>query len=135
MSHPKGFANVVYPATDLDASVAAFTALLGAGPTFQGPDFAAFDGGITLSSKPWVNHPLVFWTVDNLVETHAAMVAAGAAPLGEIADGSLAEIGTAEITHGDPATGIVDMPGSRLAVLRAADGNLIALNESVPMSW
>ncbi|MGW4351019.1 hypothetical protein ACWELJ_02905 [Nocardia sp. NPDC004582] len=63
------------------------------------------------------------------------MVAAGATPLGEIADGSLAEIGAAHITHGDPATGIVDMPGSRPAVLRAADGNLIALDQSVPTSW
>ncbi|GAB3205976.1 hypothetical protein [Nocardia tengchongensis] len=63
------------------------------------------------------------------------MVAAGATALGEIADGSLAEIGAARITHGDPATGIVNMPGGRLAVLRAADGNLIGLNQSVPMSW
>ncbi|RMI31274.1 VOC family protein [Nocardia stercoris] len=135
MSHPKGFANVVYPATDLAASIAAFTAVLGTGPTFQGPDFAMFDGGISVSTKPWVNHPLVFWTVDDIADTHATLVAAGATALGEIADGSLAEIGTAEITHGDPATGIVDMPGSRLAVLRAADGNLIALNQPVAMSW
>lgn len=135
MSHTKGFANVVYPATDIDASVAAFTALFGAGPTYQGPDYATFDGGIALSSKPWVGQPLVFWTVDDITETHAAMVAAGATALGEIADGSLAEIGTAQITHGDPATGIVDMPGSRLAVLRAADGNLIALNQPVAGAW
>ncbi|MFE2955500.1 VOC family protein [Nocardia tengchongensis] len=135
MSYPKGFANVVYPVADIETGVSAFAALFGAAPTFQGPDFAVFDGGISLSSKPWVEHPLVFWTVEDIAETHAAMVAAGATALGEIADGSLAEIGTAQITHGDPATGIVDMPGSRLAVLRAADGNLIALNQPVAMSW
>ncbi|UGT44899.1 hypothetical protein LTV02_16515 [Nocardia yamanashiensis] len=51
--------------------------MLGAAPTFQGPDFAAFDGGIILSSKPWVGHPLVFWSVDDIAEAHAGLVAAG----------------------------------------------------------
>jgi hypothetical protein len=47
--------------------------------------------------------------------------------MGEVADGSLAELGTAKITNGDPKTGIVDDGAGKLAVLKAADGNLVAL--------
>jgi hypothetical protein len=32
--------------------------------------------------------------------------------------------------NGDPETGIVDVPGGRLAVLRAPDGNLIGLTQT-----
>jgi catechol 2,3-dioxygenase-like lactoylglutathione lyase family enzyme len=132
MSELKGFANVVFPARDLDAGVAAWTAMLGREPAFVGEDFAAFGGDgveIGLTALPWVDHPLVFWQVDNVDEAHRALVTRGATPLGEIADGSLAELGSAEITNGDPATGIVDVPGGRLAVLKAPDGNLIGLTE------
>jgi len=53
----------------------------------------------------------------------------------EVADGSIAELGTSEVANGDPATGIVDVPGGRLAVVRAADGNLLGLNQAVAMDW
>jgi hypothetical protein len=109
-----GFKNVVFPARDLAAGVDAWTAVLGQEPAFVGEDFAVFTGDgaeIGLSSAPWVDHPLVFWEVAEIEEAHRALVAAGAVPLGEIADGSLAEIGTADVTNGDPTTGIVDVPG------------------------
>ena len=128
----KGFANVVFPARDLAAGVAAWTAMLGQEPAFVGDDFAAFSGNgveVGLTSLPWVDYPLVFWQVDDVEETHGVLVGRGATPLGEIADGSLAELGTAEVTNGDPATGIVDVPGGRLAVLRAPDGSLIGLTQ------
>lgn len=128
----KGFANVVLPARDLDRSVSAWTAILGQEPAFVGDDFAAFVGGgveIGLTSLPWVDHPLVFWRVEDVEAAHRALVSRGATPLGEIADGSLAELGTADVTNGDPATGIVDVPGGRLAVLRAEDGNLVGLTQ------
>ena len=137
MGDLKGFANVVFPARDLEAGVAAWSAVLGEGPAFQGPDFAVFTGGgveLGLTAAPWVDHPLVFWKVDDIEDSHRNLVAAGATPLGEVADGSLAELGTAEVTNGDPATGIVDVPGGRLAVLRAADGNLVGLNQEVPFA-
>jgi predicted enzyme related to lactoylglutathione lyase len=132
MGELKGFANVVFPARDLDSAVEAWSAMLGQEPAFVGDDFAAFSGGgveIGLSALPWVDHPLVFWSVDDVEDAHRTIVARGATPLGEIANGSLAELGTAEVTNGDPATGIVDVPGGRLAVLRAPDGNLIGLTQ------
>ena len=44
MSEIKGFANVVFPARDLEAGVSAWTAMLGREPAFVGDDFAAFSG-------------------------------------------------------------------------------------------
>ncbi|GIH02087.1 hypothetical protein Rhe02_01540 [Rhizocola hellebori] len=130
MSQFKGFANVVYPTDDLQASVAAWTAILDQEPAFVGDDFAGFTGKgveVALSSAPWVDHPLVFWKVDNLEEAREELISRGAVPMGEVADGSLAELGTAKITNGDPKTGIVDVGAGKLAVLKAADGNLVAL--------
>ena len=123
MSHIKGFGNVVLPARDLAPSIATWSALLGQPPAFQGDDFAIFTGGgveIGLTSKPWVDYPLVFWTVDDIEATHRRLLAAGATAMVEVADGSLAELGTGDVANGDPATGIVDVPGGRLAVVRAA---------------
>jgi len=137
MGDLKGFANVVFPARDLEAGIAAWSAVLGEEPAFRGSDFAVFTGGgveLGLTAAPWVDHPLVFWKVDDIEETHRTLVSAGATPMGEVADGSLAELGTAEVTNGDPATGIVDVTGGRLAVLKAADGNLVGLNQKVPIA-
>ena len=132
MSELKGFANVVFPARDLAAGVSAWSAMLGREPAFVGADFAAFTGDgveVGLTALPWVDQPLVFWTVDDIEQAHGALLARGATPLGEIADGSLAELGSAEVTNGDPATGIVEVPGGRLAVVRAPDGSLIGLTQ------
>jgi hypothetical protein len=96
MGHLKGFASVVFPARDLEAGIAAWRAVLDEAPAFHGPDFAVFTGGgteIGLSAAPWVDHPLVFWRVEDMDAAHSALVAAGATLLGEIVDGSLAELG------------------------------------------
>ena len=138
MGHFQGFGNVVIPARDLQSSIATWTALLGQGPAFQGDDFAYFTGQgveIGLTSKPWVDFPLVFWTVDDIATAHRSLLAAGATAMVEIADGSLVDLGTGEVTNGDPATGIVDVPGGRLAVVKAADGNLLGLNQNVATDW
>lgn len=136
----KGFSNVVFPVKDLDVSIAAWTALLGQDPAYQGPDYAGFSHAgidIGLTAAPWVDQPLVFWTVEDIQDAHRALIAAGATAMVETADGSLAELGTAAAAAGDnidAATGIVHMPGARLAVLKAADGNLIGITQYLPPS-
>lgn len=117
---------------------AAWSATLGGGPAWEAPDFAAFTGGdveIGLSRLPWFDHPLVFWQVDDIAEAHGELLAAGATALGEVAGGSMADLGTAPVVNGDPATGIVDVPGRKLAVIRTADGSLIGLLQDVPTAW
>jgi hypothetical protein len=63
------------------------------------------------------------------------LIAAGATPLAEIADGSLAALGTAPVTNGDPETGIADVPGLRLAVVQPADGSKLGVRQTLPTSW
>ena len=92
MGEVKGFANVVFPARDLDAGVAAWTAMLGQDPAFVGDDFAVFSGDgveVGLTALPWVDHPLVFWRVDDIEDSHRTLVARGATPLGETAGARL----------------------------------------------
>jgi catechol 2,3-dioxygenase-like lactoylglutathione lyase family enzyme len=137
MGHINGFHNVVVPARDLERGIATWTAMLGQPPAFQGPDFAYFTGQgveIGLTAKPWVDYALVFWAVDDIEAAHRDLLATGATAMVEVADGSLAELGTAEVTNGDPNTGIVDVPGARLAVVRASDGNLLGLSQDLPFS-
>jgi hypothetical protein len=138
MSYLKGIRTIIFPARDLEASIVAWTQALGKAPAYQTPDFAAFfteDSELGLSRLPWVDHPLVFWKVEDIEEAHRALVAAGAKAMGEIAGGSMAELGIATVTNGDPTTGIVDVPGRRLAVLKAADGNLMGILQEVSMAW
>ena len=118
------------------ASVEAWTAVLGQEPAFVGEDSPysrATDAEIGLSSAPWVEHPLIFWEVAEIEEAHRALVAAGAIP-GEIADGSLAEIGTADVTNGDPATGIVDVPGGASWRAQGGGRQLVGLHQAVPLA-
>ena len=138
MQHFKGLRTIIFPARNIEASLAAWMGLLGTPPAYQTPDFVVFLGDgieIGLSRLPWVDHPLVFWKVEDIEEAHRALIATGAKAIGEIADGSLAELGTAEVTNGNPTTCIVDVPGRRLAVLKVADGNLIGILQDLPMAW
>ena len=140
-------ATIVFPARDFDAGVTAWTSVFGTGPTFsssgqQTPpgeaDFAVFktpDIEIGLTSLPWVDAPLVFIDADDIEQRRRELIDAGATALGEVSDGSLAEIGTAPITNGDPATGVVEVPGAKLAVVRLADGNLLGLRQALPVAW
>ncbi|MFB7615417.1 VOC family protein [Kitasatospora sp. NPDC056181] len=132
MSELDGVHLVVYPARDLGAGIEAWTAVLGRGPVFQNADYATFaDGGVEigLSRLPWVDHPLVFFKVDDVEKAHGALVASGATALVQDAEGVL------HSGEGTPASGIVDVPGRRLAVLKAADGNLVGIAQDVPVSW
>jgi hypothetical protein len=138
-------ATIVFPAREFEAGVQAWTSVFGTGPAFsssgeQTPpgeaDFAVFktpDIEISLTSLPWVDEPLVFLDTDDIERARRELIDAGATGLGEVADGSLAELGTAPITNGDPETGIVDVPGAKLAVVRLANGNHLGLRQS--MAW
>ena len=140
---PPSIAAVVYPARNFETSVQAWSTVFGTGPTFSSSgiqrapgeaDFAVFktaDIEIGLTSLPWVNQPLVFLDTDDIRAHRQALVDAGAVGLGEIADGSLAPLGTAPVTNGDPETGIVDVPGARLAVVELADGSKLGLRQTV----
>lgn len=59
------------------------------------------------------------------------MVDAGYVALGEASDGSMQPIGCVPVVNGDAGTGIVEVPGRRLAVLQAPDGTLIGLSEDI----
>jgi len=138
MSINPTIATVVFPARDLNAGIEAWTTVFGAGPMFAGDDFAAFktdDIEIGLSSLPWVDEPLVMLAVEDIEQARRELLDAGAEPMAEVAGGGLAELGTAPVTNGDPETGIVDSPGARLAVVRLANGNLLALRQAVAMEW
>ena len=127
-----GVRSVIFPTRDLQASITAWTHVLGNAPAYQTPDFAVFPNDangveVGLSAAPLVDHPLVYWKVDDIEEAHRALVAADAKVMGVIAGGSVAERGTAPVTNGDPTTGILDVPGRRIAALQLADGALIAI--------
>lgn len=137
-------ATVVFPAGNFQASVAAWSTVFGTGPAFSSSgierapgeaDFAVFktaDIEIGLTSLPWVDEPLVMLDTRDIAESLRSLIEAGAVGLGEIANGSLAPLGTAPVTNGDPETGIVDVPGARLAVVQLADGSRLGLRQSLP---
>ena len=140
MNNPK-LATVVFPARHFSNSVAAWSTVFGTGPAFSSDgiekapdqaDFAVFktpDIEIGLTSLPWVDEPLVLLATDDIDSSRQRLIAAGAQPLAETTDGSLAVLGTAPVTNGDPQTGIVDIPGFRLAVVELADGSKIGLRQ------
>jgi len=140
-------ATVVFPARNFDSSVQAWSTVFGAGPLFSSSgierapgeaDFAVFktaDIEIGLTSLPWVDEPLVMFDTDDIAESRRALIDAGAVGLGEIANGSLAPLGSAPITNGDPETGIVDVPGARLAVVQLGDGSKLGLRQSLRTAW
>lgn len=141
------FGTVVFPARDFDAAVRAWSTVFGTGPTFSSSgterargdaDFAVFktpEIEIGLTSLPWTSEPLLFLDTDDIESHRQTLIAAGATALGEIADGSLAPLGTAPVTNGDPDSGVVDVPGSRLAVVELANGSKVGLRQTLPSSW
>jgi hypothetical protein len=131
-------ATVVFPARDLAAGIAAWRSVFGGDPAWTGDDFAAFRSGgleIGLTAAQWIGEPLVMLATDDIERERHRLIGAGATGLGEVADGSLAPLGTAPVTNGDPVTGIVDAPGARLAVVRLADGSHLGLRQAQEMRW
>ena|SRR5215831_263366 len=141
--HNPVIAAVVFPARNFEASVQAWSTVFGTGPAFSSSgierapdeaDFAVFkttDIEIGLTSLPWIDEPLVLLDTEDIEHTRQGLIDAGATGLGEIADGSVARLGTAPVTNGDPETGIVDVPGARLAVVELADGSKLGLRQAL----
>jgi hypothetical protein len=139
-------ATVVFPARNFNDSVAAWSTVFGTGPAFSSEgiekapgdaDFAVFKTAeieIGLTSLPWVDEPLLFVNTDDIDASRQELIVAGAKPLAETADGSLVVLGTAPVTNGDPKTGIVDVPGFRLAAVELADASKLGLRQTLPGS-
>jgi hypothetical protein len=128
-----GIATIVFPARDLPTALSAWRSVTGTEPLFETPDYAAFAFSgveIGLTRLPWVDFPLVMLDVDDIDVARQDLLAAGATAMAEVEGGGLAELGTQPVTNGNPDTGIVDMNGARLAVVRIADGSLLGLRQA-----
>jgi predicted enzyme related to lactoylglutathione lyase len=109
---PTGVRTVIYPVTDLARAKALFSALLGAEPVVDAPYYVQFDAdGQSIGLDPnghrfGQSGPVAYWHVDDVAESLAALVEAGAETVQEPTD-----VGG----------------GIRIAVAKDADGNLIGL--------
>jgi hypothetical protein len=74
---------------------------------------------------PGVDQPLVLWTTDDIERAHRTLVGGGATAMLQIGGRLLPD------WDGIPLSGIRDLPGGRLAVLRAEHGDLVALWQNV----
>jgi hypothetical protein len=74
---------------------------------------------------PWVDQPLDLWTTDDIEEAHRTLVGGGATAMLQIGGDLLPDC------DGIPLSGIREVPGGRLAVLRAEQGDLVALWQNV----
>lgn len=109
-----GLRTVIYPAADLDATKASFTALLGVEPYFDEPFYVGYDlGGYELGLDPNADPAVgqvAYWGVPNAHEAYAELLAAGAqpgAPVNEVGEG----IKVATVIETTGATiGIIENP-------------------------
>ncbi|MGI8457745.1 MAG: VOC family protein [Propionibacteriaceae bacterium] len=79
---PRSLSTIVYPATDLPAATALFTALTGTEPYVNEPYYVGFRAGdveIGLDPRGQVGSgPIGYWDVDDIAATSAELTAAGA---------------------------------------------------------
>ncbi len=97
-----GLRTIIYPAPDLDAAKAAFTAALGVGPYFDQPFYVGFDvGGYELGLDPSADPAggvVAFWGVADI---DSAVTTVGGAVVDaphEVGDGI--KVATVELTGG-----------------------------------
>jgi len=82
-----GLRTVIYPAPDLAASKAWYTALLGVEPYFDEPFYVGFDvGGYELGLHPETDAAETYWGVEDVEAAHAALLAAGATERSPVTD-------------------------------------------------
>ncbi len=114
-----GLRTVIYPAPDLSAATAWWTAFLGFGPYFEEPFYVGFSvGGYELGLLPTASGAegaLTYWGVDDVAAAVAHALAAGATvhvPPAEVGD----DIVTATVTTPDGAiVGFIYNPHFRAA--------------------
>lgn len=109
-----GLRTVIYPAPDLAAATAWFTAVLGAPPYFQAPFYvgfavAGYELGLDPQADPAVG-PVTYWGVSDADVGLAQLVAAGATVMGD----GVQEVGE----------------GIRTASLREPGGNVLGIIEN-----
>lgn len=110
-----GLRSIVYPAPDLAAAKAWFTAVLGRPPSFDQPFYVGFDVdgnelGLDPSADPG-DGPVTYWRVADAEAAFAALVDQGATPHAPITD-----VGE----------------GIRLGAVRAPGGVLVGVIETTP---
>jgi predicted enzyme related to lactoylglutathione lyase len=107
-----GLRTVIYPAPDLDAAKAWWSAFLGAGPYFDEPFYVGFDvGGYELGLLPDADPAsgaLAYWGVDDVA---AAVDAA-------VAQGGTVHAAPADVGEGIVTATVTIPPGSIVGFIR-----------------
>jgi len=109
-----GLRTVIYPAPDLAASKAWYTALLGVDPYFDEPFYVGFDvGGYELGLGPRTDVAETYWGVTELDGADSGLLAAGAAPRSPVTEvGGGIRVATV-VEPGGAALGIIENPNFR----------------------
>ncbi len=106
-----GLRTVIYPAPDLAAAKAWYTALLGVEPYFDEPFYVGFEvGGYELGLNPDNDVAETYWGVADIEAAHAALLAAGAVARSPVTDvGEGIRVATVLETSG-AVLGIIENP-------------------------
>ena len=115
-----GIRSVIYPTQDLTASRDWFSALLGVQPYFDEPFYVGFSlGGFELGLDPGADvarGPVSYWGVENVSDSLAALLAAGATDSSGIVDvGDGIRMATVSLANGGGVFGIIENPAFALA--------------------
>ncbi len=113
-----GLRTVVYPAPDLAASKAWWSAVLGVEPYFDQPFFVGFNpGGYELGLNPDADPsagPRTYWGVRDIAAAAARLIALGAVAVEAVADvGDGIKLGTFRSPAGD-LVGLIENPVFKL---------------------
>jgi predicted enzyme related to lactoylglutathione lyase len=108
----RGLRTVVYPAPDLAAAKAWYAAVLGVVPYFDQPFYVGFavggfELGLVPDGTPATSGPQPLWGVDDIVATHARLLALGAAPLEPVT----------EVGGGIRVAAVTDPAGNRFGLV------------------
>ena len=105
-----GARTIIFPSSDLDASKAVFTRLLGAEPAADFPYYVGYEvAGQHIGLDPHGHRegPTVYWTVDDLADALQELLASGATEL----------------------SGAKDVGGRLIATVKDPHGNVIGLSQ------